>query len=306
MAWDEREDLTDTALSSDSEGQSNGEESLVSSEIQSVKTPVRDRRCKKRAAGSGSNYSGQFTYPLDLWFILSKYILPLEVKTFALICRGANDAVSSTTTFWLRLYHRHVEKVKLLPERLKPNRIDCRPGLRARVVRALFHVYEPLKAQLMTLNAGLSEVCPSSLELQTCTSVWCKATVSQKQKKIWTFYMKFADEWALQHQSPRQFSLDWFDRVDIVNENFELGRCVLQVNCPNFIAIPAVNGLVLTSILVGISRDMRHSSVRMIFHTPRHDGRFRKEDGLSVTLDPASDVRVLHWWHPLYPYASSY
>lgn len=308
LAWDERDD-SDQLSSNGSATEEECDEALSKdncvpdeTQIGHVKTPARDRKCKKTAAikTHDCSFSGQMIYPHDVWFILSKYIFPSEVRTFALICRGTNVAVNSNK-FWLRLYHHHVKKVKLLPDCLKPNRIDCRPGLRARVVRALFHSYEPLSSQLRA-NSGLSDELLNSVELQTCTSAFWKSTISQKPKKTWT--VKFADKWALQHKISTQLSADWIMRGDFLNENSELGRSFLQVNCPNFMVTPPINGLVLTSICIGISHDMRHSSVKMVYHTPRSDGRFRKEDGVLVTLDPASDFRVLPWWHPLYPYPS--
>ena len=296
------------------EGREEGREEAVQnedtdgdSELQSdqVKKPVKTRKCKKRAANQQTRaFSGQLTFPQDVWFVLSRYILPPEVVTFSLICRGANFAVNSSK-FWLRLYHRHVQKTKihLLSDCLKPDRIDCRPGLRARVVRALFQVYSPLTSRLSPISVS-SDSLFSSIELQMCTSSFWKSTVSQKPKKMWMFYVKFVDKWTLQHKRSGQRALRWVKGGDFLNENSELGRTFLQVNCPHFMATPPMNGLILTSISIGISRDMRHSSVKMVYHTPRQDGRYRKADGVIVTVDPAIDFKVLPWWHPLYPHPS--
>ena len=89
-----------------------------------------------------------FTYPLDVWCLLAQYIRPEQVQNFALICKGARDA-TNMRTFWLRIYKRHISQPMKLPERLQPHRIDCRPGLRARIIRALYHGYGLLRYVLI-------------------------------------------------------------------------------------------------------------------------------------------------------------
>ena len=130
--------------------------------------------------------------------------------------------------------------------------------------------------------------------------MWYKQGMCKKQeKKIWAFYFKFSRRGT--KKLPSYFSPEWFAQVDDLNYNPEQDRSVLQVNCVNFVLLTPVQGYVLTKALVGISRDMNHNSVKLTFHSPRSDGRYRKEDGTSVTLDPAYDVRVLNWWSPSYP-----
>lgn len=237
-------------------------------------------------------------YPLDVWCLLAWYILPEHIQMFALICKGAREA-TNTRTFWLRLYKRHISQPKKLPERLQPDRIECRPGLRARIIRALFHGYEPFRTRIVS-HGNLHD--PSLLESHMCISMWYKRALCNKQtKKVWVFYFKFTQKAAHVKRKPRYFSHKWFAQVNDLDDNPEENHSILQVNCVNFQPVSPVQGHVLTNASVGISRDMKHNSIKLTFHSPRSDGRYRKEDATSVILDPAYDVRVINWWNPLYP-----
>ena len=238
------------------------------------------------------------TYPLDVWCLLSKYICPEHVLRFCLICKGANEALNMRS-FWLRLYKRHIHDLAGLPQRLKPERIECRPGLRARVIRALFHGYEPFSTRT-TLRWG-DDV--SSLESQLCISMWCRQVLCKKQKQYWVFYFKFSEAAGLEKSRKLQNSpFMWLDEANDTRHNSEEHHTILQVKCNNFILISPVQGLVLTKIWIYLSQDVNYNKVKLIFHSPRTDGRYRSENAVTVMLDPAMDVKILNWWDPIYPY----
>ncbi|XP_078346080.1 transmembrane protein 183-like isoform X2 [Oculina patagonica] len=267
------------------------------------KTTSRSRGSKKNAKKKDitckeSDECG-LIYPLDVWCLLAEYIRPEHVQKFALICKGARQAINMRT-FWLRLYERHISQPKKLPERLQPDTIECRPGLRARIIRALFHGYEPFRTRILS-QSNLRD--PSSLESHMCISMWYKQALCNKQtKKVWVFYFKFSQKAAHEKRKPRYFSQRWFEQVDDLNENPEENHTILQVNCVNFLPLSPIQGHVLTKALVGISRDMKYNSIKLTFHSPRSDGRYRKEGGTVVILDPAYDAKVINWWSPLYPH----
>lgn len=289
VPWYERTDFDSEDENEDSLTEDDRNRSALTEQKKNVKL--------KAVSADGKSTENAVVYPLDIWCLLSRYIAPEHVQNFALICKGARDAVN-TRTFWVRLYQRHVADDKKIPERLQRGRIECRPGLRARIVRALFYSYEPLRTRI-TLKFGITDHV-SVLESKMCISMWYKQGMCKKQeKKIWVFYFKFSRRGT--KKLPSYFSPEWFAQVDDLNYNPEQDRSVLQVNCVNFVLLTPVQGYVLTKALVGISRDMNHNSVKLTFHSPRSDGRYRKEDGTSVTLDPAYDVRVLNWWSPSYP-----
>lgn len=239
-------------------------------------------------------------YPVDLWFVLSCYITPQQVQTFALICQGANAAVSSKK-FWIRLYWRHCVDPWSLPDRLHPDRIDSRPGLKSRVIRALFHSYEPLRGRL--LHGLWQTEGPDWLQFMHCCSLWFKQILLKKNTKVWAFYFRFMLMADRRQHRPRYLSKEWFEKADFVKANPELNYCMLQVNCLNFVAVPhSVIGQILTGIFINISQNMRHNCVKMVFHKFRNDGKYHPCDGMIVTLDPAIDYRVMKWWHPSYPH----
>lgn len=256
------------------------------------------RKTKKDTPHTECNKNG-LLYPLDIWCLLAQYIDPEHVQKFALICRGARQA-TNTRIFWCRIYKCYISRPNKLPERLQPHRIECRPGLRARIIRALFHGYEPFRTRVVSHN-NLKD--PDVLEGHMCISMWYKQALCKKQtKKIWAFYFKFSQKTAGMKSKPHYFSKEWLAQVDDLNYNPEDGHSILQINCVNYLPVSPVQGHVLTKASIGVSRDMKHNSVKLIFHSPRSDGRYRKEEGNSVILEPAYDAKVINWWSPLYPH----
>ena len=136
---------------------------------------------QKRAVNTKATQCTGIVYPVDLWFVLSCYITPTQVQTFALICRGANAAISSKK-FWIQLYWRHCVEPWSLPNRLHPDRVESQPGLKCRVVRALFHSYEPLKCRLLP-NVWQKEG-PDLLQFMQCCSLWFKQILLKKNTKV--------------------------------------------------------------------------------------------------------------------------
>ena len=289
VPWYERTDFD-----SEDEGE---QKPATEAKTGSTSKELKKKNLKKDVTSVESPECG-FAYPLDVWCLLAEYIRPEHVQKFALICKGARDAINMRT-FWLRFYRRHISQAIKLPERLRPDRIECRPGLRARIVRALFHGYEPFRTRV-TPNFGLTD--PSVLESQMCISMWYMQGICKKQtKKIWAFYFKFSHKYGCKKRKPSYFSPKWLAQVDDLNHNPEENNSILQVNCVNFLPVAPIQGHVLTKALVGVSRDMKHNSVKLTFHSPRTDGRYRKENGTNVVLEPAYDVKVISWWSPCYP-----
>jgi hypothetical protein len=63
----------------------------------------RNPRRRKKTASEGD---GGVEYPLDIWFLISEYILPEDVSTFSRICKSALHVVG-TAKFWFHLYRRY-------------------------------------------------------------------------------------------------------------------------------------------------------------------------------------------------------
>lgn len=261
--------------------------------------PDNKRKNKKVHHKQPKGFSGENTYPEDLWHILSIFIRPEGVLNFALICKGSLNAVSSIR-FWLRLYNIYVQDQEKLPSSLRPDRVDCGPGLRARVVRALFYSFDTLKKRLVRKVKGIS--CMDGLLYWTCCSMWFRQTTTRKETKIWMFYFRFCQSKTFKFK-PERYSKKWLESADFLRDNPEEGLPVLAVSCLNFVSFQPVLGMVLSEGLVGLSQNMKNYRVKLMFHNERtRDQRYRPESGFQVILDPVQDVNVMDWWHPLYPH----
>lgn len=298
LLWHERDDLElDQNSTSNEESDDSADEKLEAAKEQEYIQDRKKEKVKRKKVIKSISFSGEHVYPLDLWYLLSKFIRPEDVLRFSLICKGAFQAVIFSA-FWLHLYNIYVGEPEKLPEHLQPTRIDCGTGLRARVVRALFHQYGELKNRLVTVTGDSS--CMDALLFHWCSSVWFRQKM-KKDTKIWMFYFKLFEKTRGLDTKPRRFSKKWFNTVDFVRDNPDEGFTVLAVSCLNFISFQPVIGMVLTEVLVGVSQGMKHCRVKLMFHSHRKDKRYRPESGYQVILDPVQDVRVLKWWHPLYP-----
>uniref|UniRef100_A0A3Q2R2I1 Transmembrane protein 183A n=1 Tax=Fundulus heteroclitus TaxID=8078 RepID=A0A3Q2R2I1_FUNHE len=231
---------------------------------------VRKKKNKRKKESSESS-DGE-DYPVDIWLVLSSYIRPEDVCRFALICRNA-WTVTCTAAFWTRLYRRHYRIEVDLPFRLQPASIDRMRCLRACVIRSLFHLYEPFSLRVSKIPA-LPESTPTTLlnskgRIKNC----CAKSL----------------------HLPRQY--------EDVHMNPDSDCCVLQVTTLNYIFIPVVMGMTLSLFTINVSTDMRHHRVRLMFQdSPLQRGKKRGDHGgTQVVLDPVHSVKLMDWWHPLYP-----
>nr|XP_019942670.1 PREDICTED: transmembrane protein 183B-like [Paralichthys olivaceus] len=260
------------------------------------------KKSKRRKESSESSDGGE--YPVDIWLVLSSYIRPEDVCTFALICRNA-WTVTCTAAFWTRLYRRHYRIDVDLPFRLQPYSIDMMHRLRARVIRSLFHLYEPFSLRVSKIPA-LPESTPTTLINSRCLLFWVKRVSGTRPEALWEFNFKFIKQRGPSKNGcakslclPRQY--------EHVHTNPDTDCYVLQVTTLNFIFTPVVMGMTLTLFTINVSTDMRHHRVRLMFQdSPLHRGKKRVDhSGTQVLLDPVHSVRLMDWWHPQYPYISS-
>ena len=241
----------------------------------------------------------EICYPLDLWFILANYIKPEQIQTFACICRGSYQALS-TVSFWSRLYERFIPKTTNLPARLKSDWIESRDGYKCRVVRALFIVYEIFRSRLaqQTLETTRDTHVTSKIIGLRCCRAWYGIKNPADSPKMYVFYFKFK-----RNDNPAKVSGCKNDeRFHYLNANNERDFIVFKITVSNFIRIPSVSGESMTDISVNLSRNLRFHCIKMTFHTSRRDGKYRKGDGKVIVLDPVSEFCLLRWWHPLYPH----
>ncbi|KAM8915853.1 transmembrane protein 183A isoform 2-T2 [Spinachia spinachia] len=253
---------------------------------------------KKHKRRKESSDGGE--YPVDIWLMLACYIRPEDVCRFALICRNA-WTVTCTAAFWTRLYRRHYKMDADLPFRLQPDCMDRMCSLRARVIRSLFHLYEPFSLRVSKVPA-LPESTPTTLLNSKCLLSWVTKVSGARPEALWEFNFKFLKQQrhskngcAKSLYMPRQY--------EDVHTNPDSDCYVLQVTTLNFIFTPVVMGMILSLFTINVSTDMRHHRVRLVFQdTPLQRWKKRGDQGgTPVVLDPVHSVKLMDWWHPHYP-----
>ncbi|XP_049589838.1 transmembrane protein 183A [Syngnathus scovelli] len=261
-------------------------------------TKVIHKKKSKRRKESRESSDGQ-DYPVDIWLMLSSYIRPEDVCRFSLICRNA-WMVTCTTVFWTRLYRRHYRMDVDLPFWLQPDCIDRTCSLRARVIRSLFHLYEPFSSRVSKIPA-FPESTPTSLLNSKCLLFWIKRMTGTRPEGLWEFNFKFLKQ--QNKKNGRAKSLRMPKQYEDVHTNSDSDCYMLQVSTFNFIFTPVVMGMTLTLFTINVSTDMRHHRVRLVFQdSPIQRGRKRGDYGSTqVVLDPVHSVRLVDWWHPQYP-----
>ncbi|XP_033822233.1 transmembrane protein 183A [Periophthalmus magnuspinnatus] len=275
-----------------------GEEPDLDEENQSK---AAHKKKNKRRKENGESGDGQ-EYPVDIWLVLSSYIRPEDVCRFALICRNA-WIVTCTAAFWSRLYKRHYNVDADLPLRLQPDSVEKMRCLRARVIRSLFHLYEPFTLRVSQVPS-LPETTPSTLLNSKCLLFWVQKLSGTRPEPLWEFNFKFVKQGHYKNGRAKVLCLP--QQYEDVHRNPDSDCYMLQVTTLNFIFIPVVMGMTLTLFTLNVSTDMRHHRVRLVFQdSPLPRGKKRAEQGdTQVVLDPVHSVRLMDWWHPQYPFSS--
>ncbi|XP_028431652.1 transmembrane protein 183A isoform X2 [Perca flavescens] len=257
----------------------------------------RKKKNKRRKESSESGDGGE--YPVDIWLMLASYIRPEDVCRFALICRNA-WTVTCTAAFWTRLYKRHYKIDADLPFRLQPDCIDMMCALRARVIRSLFHLYEPFSLRVSKIPA-LPESTPSTLVNSKCLLFWVRKVSGTRPEALWEFNFKFLKQGHSKNGCAKSLCMP--RQYKEVHTNPDTDCYMLQVTTLNFIFTPVVMGMTLTLFTINVSTDMRHHRVRLVFQdSPLQRWKKRGDQGgTQVVLDPVHSVKLMDWWHPQYP-----
>lgn len=240
-------------------------------------------------------------YPLDIWFLISEYIRPEDVGRFAGICK-TSYAVVQSAKFWFYLYKRYYKSVPSLPEHLQPECMLRHYGVRICVIRALYHMYNPFVYRLSSLTQLILHNDPRNLLRRQCTLMWYQ----NEKKKEWHYYFKLKENNMYMISKQKDISKpDIIEMLDDVYANVEENCRILHVKCTNFIPVPLVQGLTLNSVSLTLSQGFTHQRLQLVFGSGVRSTSSPLVDGHSsnvILLDPVINVRVLDWWHPLYPY----
>ncbi|CAL1540897.1 unnamed protein product [Lymnaea stagnalis] len=255
-------------------------------------TPIKDINKKKKEKGLG----GGIIYPADLWFLIGNYVHPEDVGRFAGICRGSYT-VTNTAAFWRKIYKRYYYKGKEgLPEHVKPHSMEKLHGLRARVIRSMFFLYQPLVSRVQ--SRGPMEDEPHVLKGHRCLLAW-----HQPATKGWLFCFKFQKPSFQSLTSRPSNKLDVYHGYNDLFYNPEGGCSVLQVTCCHFASVASVMGLLLNQIYVTLSAGFRHHRLRLHFDS-RIISSNQSSSEMVVVLDDVISIKLLQWWYPGYPFTS--
>jgi len=254
-------------------------------------------------------------YPLDFWYLLSRYINPEQVGVFSLICKQTNLIVSSQS-FWRSLYWRYFDPVHHsdLPDRLLPDCMSRPKGLRAEVVKMLHMTYTPFL--LRQGRVGSIWPDPHLLTGKVCLVNWS----NKVGKKSVYYYFKLADSHvknskAVKHCDDvisddeddyigdRKQREQLISELSDINHNPEDGCCVLQVTGTCWSSIPPVIGLKLLGVCLSVSHGMRFHKLKLLFGSPLSDVRrtHDQQEVSQVLIDNVCGMKVLNWWSPQYP-----
>ncbi|EEZ99147.1 transmembrane protein 183 [Tribolium castaneum] len=287
--WDEKTD--------DFEGnfvEQENEDGTISYVIQ--KTEPR-RRKKTVSSSEDRKYENTGNeYPIDIWFLISEYIRPEDVGRFAGICKASYEVVS-TAKFWFSMYKRYYKNVPNLPERLHPECLFRKYGIRTSVIRALNFMYKPFISRLKSLER--LEQHPDTLKKSQCVLMWHKKTENQC---LYFFKMKVNVH---HHRTQKPgHRPDLLEMLDDVFANQDESCRILQVTCKHLIPIAPVLGLTLTSAQLNLSSELRSYKLQLWFGSEIQSCKPLSTGGNTlIILEPVINVRVLDWWHPLYPHS---
>lgn len=258
------------------------------------------RKKKNKRRKENSECINGEEYPIDIWLVLAAYIRPEDVCTFSLICKNAWTA-TCTAAFWTRLYKRHYNLDADLPDRLQPDSITRMHCLRARVIRSLFHLYEPFSSRV-SKSPPLPESTPNTLLNSKCLLFWVNKVSGSRSEQMWEFNFKFV-KLPTKGKNGCNFALQLPKQYKDVHTNPDSDCYLLRVTTLNFIFTSVVMGMTLTLFTINVSTDMRHHRVRLEFQdSPMIRGKkLRGEQGVQVVLDPVHSVLLMDWWHPQYP-----
>jgi len=254
-------------------------------------------------------------YPIDFWHLLSNYIKPEQVGSFALICRQSNAVVCSQS-FWRKLYQDYFDPVSHgdLPTRLLPDSMSRPKGLIAGVIKMLHMTYQPFLERQTRQSQAWPD--PHCLTGNLCTLNWS----TKVAKKTVYYYFKFKDSLL---QSPRHKHNDTMEEMDSDEEysigdsqqtkqllddlsdiryNTEEGCKTLQVTAASWSAIPPVLGQKLLGVTLSVSHGMRFHKLKLLFGSPLTDCRRQaaQEEVAEVVIDSVCGMKVLNWWSPQY------
>lgn len=247
---------------------------------------------EKEALSTGNEY------PFDVWFLISQQIRPEDIGRFAAICK-TSYAVVCSAQFWLSIYRRFYNFQPHLPRCLQPDCMSRLYGLKASVVRALQFTYTPYINRLKKATAfeeNLHVLCK-----RQCVLMW-----HELHKDQWMYYFKLKKvDKTTQVRETKNRKFDLLEILEDVCANVDENCRILRVTCSDFIPIPSVLGQTLNSVYMTLSSSSCVTQLRLRFGSGIHVCDMHTPDAAVVVLNSVIGVKILDWWHPLYPHDNS-
>ncbi|XP_014356900.2 putative transmembrane protein 183BP [Papilio machaon] len=232
-------------------------------------------------------------YPEIIWYLISWYIKPEDVGSFARINK-ATYAITKRESFWRSFYKRYCRYHLNLPERLCLENNNKLYGLRQRVIRALYYTYNVFIMRV--IQQAVHDSQPHTLVKRRCINVWyCKGSTH------WSVYFKFKKMQPKQRVEINK-AIDFIEELSRIDANPDEDTQVLQVICQNFYQIPPLMGMTLSSVKVVLSQGFRHRRLHLGFNSGYHNVSKDILPEVSVVLDTVINIYVFDWWHPKYPF----
>lgn len=264
--------------------------------------PLPEPRRRKKTNSSSSNGKEPLStgneYPFDVWFLISQHIRPEDVGRFASICKASHSVVC-TAQFWLSMYKRFYNYQSSLPECLRPVCLSRLYGLKASVIRALQFTYPPYICRLKKAKAfedDLQVLCK-----RQCVLMWHK---SYKTHWLYYFKLKKINNTVRAHNTD-DHEPNLLEILEDVCANPDENCRILQVTCSEFAHVPSVFGQTLNSVCSTLSISSCVTKIRLGFGSGIQVCGARTPDGTVIVLDSVIGMKILDWWHPLYPHDNS-
>lgn len=190
------------------------EDSEVEPEVQDGQITLVYKNKKKNTEPPLDNRPGK-EYPEIIFYLLSKYIKPEDIASFARINKSAY-LVTKSKAFWMLQYKRHCENHPKLPEKLRFESLKSY-GLRQTVIRSLYHTYDVLNYRIVR-----KEIPPNRLVSWVCVNVWYNRGLT-----YWNVYFKLKRP--QMYEKRISVDEDLIEEMGRIDANPEEGAQVLMV-----------------------------------------------------------------------------
>ncbi|XP_033645592.1 transmembrane protein 183-like isoform X1 [Asterias rubens] len=235
---------------------------------------------------TGGHSSSANAYPTVIWYLVSAFIYPEDISTFACLCRDTY-ALTNTAGFWRKLYFRYwsPEAAKSLPKELHYTSIQRTFGLRTLVIRSLQFIYPPF-AHRNTARRNTNEA------VENMSGLIFMYHVSRRKGSNYVYYLKF-------QETSRTCQISDCEREIFVNPNRD--QWILKIMCKTCHRLEPerIMGKELVNASFSVSYGMMYNKLKLEFQEPmvRHT---KRADRTILILDPVLCARVYPWWHPLF------